>query len=258
MRTVWAILLCLIAPFTAVAQEARTSVIPILMAPVEDAAQVAVKVEKGLRSSKQLRSHELRRARDAMHKGEPVSTAHLRALAQAGDGLAAQRYVRILLSAEPAANPSDIAFYAAQAVGTGRIWTLKPMIEAMHKLSPETEPKERIRKYIRVLYPHAWAGNSLALDALVAFNGEGRLFGPLSDKTRDRILAQSRKNGDGRIELSLAMAILEVEHQSATPDGQALAQARSYLELAQASDHLAVSTPAQNLLRMIEHSYLSL
>lgn len=247
-------MLALLLPAPLAAQEAQRPVIPILVAPAEDTAQLAVKVERGLTSSKRLRSSTLRRARAALHRGEPVSTPNLAALARAGDGLAAQRYVRILLSDKAQADPSDIAYFAAIAVGTGRIWTLKPMIRAMHELSPETEPKERIRKYIRVLYPHAWAGNGLALDALVAFNGEGRLFGPLSDKTRDKILAQARGLGDGRIELSLAMGILEQERASDQPDPKALAQARSYLDLAKASDHLAVSTTAQNLLRMIENT----
>ena len=42
------------------------------------------------------------------------------------------------------------------------------------------------------------AGNVLALDALIVLNGEGRLFGPMSDRTRDRIVAQAEQAGDGR------------------------------------------------------------
>lgn len=253
MRMLLAIGLGLIAPLPLAAQQAKAPVIPILIAPSVESQKVAVTVDRGLQSSKRLRSRALRIARDAMHKGEPISTENLRALGQAGDGLAAQRYVRTLLSDKTQANPSDIAYFAAVAVGTGRVWTLKPMIEAMYQLDPKSEPKERINTYIRVLYPHAWAGNSLALEALVAFNGEGRLFGPLSDKTRDRILAEARALGDGRTELSLAMGILEVQRASDTPDADAIAQAHSYLERAAGSDHLAVSTTAQNLLRMIDN-----
>ncbi|MFC6585187.1 hypothetical protein [Sulfitobacter aestuariivivens] len=177
----------------------------------------------------------------------------MRQLALAGDGLAAQRYARQLISGRVAASPSDIAYFSAIAVGTGRVWTLGPMIEAMHKLDPAQEPRARVRKYIKVLYPYAWAGNALALDALVAFNGEGRLFGPLSDATRDRILSEAQTQGDGRIELGLAMAILESERSKTTPDSSALDQARSYLATAEASGHLAVRTTAQNLLRLMEN-----
>ena len=247
-----AIAAAMIAPQTGTAQQVNGPIIPILVAPAEDTAQVSVTVDRGLRSSKRLRTRALRQARADMQAGQTISTEHLRALANAGDGLAAQRYVRSLMADPATADPSDVAYFSAIAVGTGRIWTLKTMIASMHQLDPKTEPRERIRKYIRVLYPHAWAGNSLALEALVAFNGEGRLFGPLSDKTRDKILAEARESGDGRTELSLAMGILEHERTKSAPDPKAIAEARGFLELAKASDHLAVRTTAENLLRMIE------
>ncbi len=250
----WAACLLLAAlPGVAVAQDFKAPVIPILIGPSEVSNRVSVVVDKGLRSSKRLRTTELRAAREAMHNNEAVSVAHLRALASAGDGLAAQRYVRVLL-ADPAADPSDIAYFSAVAVGTGRIWTLEPMIKAMHRLDPASEPRERVGAYIRVLYPHAWAGNSLALDALVAFNGEGRLFGPLSAKTRKRILDEARKQGDGRIELGLAMGLLEAARAGVQDDPGALEEARGFLKLAAGSDHLAVRTTAENLLRMMESS----
>ncbi|MBU2981405.1 hypothetical protein KO498_06215 [Lentibacter algarum] len=236
----------------ALAQEPTAAIIPNLIAPNHDGAQISVTVTRGLTSNKSLRTSALRRARDAMHKGEHVAADDLRSLAQAGDGLAAQRYVRLLLARDEAANPSDIAYFSAVAVGTGRVWTLRNMVKAMHQLDPKTEPKERITKYIQVLYPHAWAGNTLALEAVTAFNGNGQLFGPLSEKTRLRILEQSRKNGDGRIELGMAMSLLERSRAASTPNPDDLAQARSLLEQASASGHLAVSTSAQNLLRLID------
>lgn len=240
------ILLCLL-PLSATAQE---GVIPNLIAPVESRAQLAVTVDPGLRSSKRL-PRDLIAARAAMHANEQVSAENLRRLAEAGDGLAAQRYVRIL-ETDPDANPSDIAFFAAQAVGTGRIWTLETMVAAMHRLDPAAEPRPRIRKYIQVLYPHAWAGNSVALQAVVDFNGEGRLFGPLTERTRQRIEAEAREQGDGRIELGMAMALLERTRATSAPDPKDLDQARALLEQAEASTHLAVKTTAQNLLRLME------
>jgi len=128
------------------------------------------------------------------------------------------------------------------------------MIKAMQQLDPATEPKDRINAYIRTLYPHAWAGNSLALEALVLFNGKGRLFGPLSDKTRDRILAQAQKQGDRITELRFAMGILETQRAQPQADPDEMAQARAFLQAAATSDHLGVRTTAQNLLRMIEEA----
>ena len=251
MRLLCAASLFLAYAAPALAQEAKTPVIPIIVGTAQETARISVKVDRGLTSSKRLRSAALRRARAQMQEGEQISPEHLRALALARDGLAAQRYVRHLQN-EGGATPSDIAYFAAIAVATGRIWTLKPMIAAMGQLDPKTEPQERINAHIRALYPHAWAGNALALDALVVFNGEGRLFGPLSEATRARILEQAQKQGTGRTEMRMAMAILEAERAKPEPDTARIAQAAEYLKVAAASQHLAVRTTAQNLLRMIE------
>ncbi|MEP5153366.1 hypothetical protein [Planktotalea sp.] len=234
------------------AQQVHVPVIPNLVGQDETNAQISVTVDRGLRSSKRLPTAALRTARTALHDGQAIHASDLRALANAGDGLAAQRYVRLLQAARQSADPSDLAYYSSIAVGTGRIWTLGTMIDAMHKLNPQTEPKARINQYIKVLYPHAWAGNSRALQAVLTFNGEGRLFGPLSDATRDRILAEAREHGDGRLELGMAMGLLEQTRAADRADRNDLIQARNLLELAQRSDHLAVSTTAQNLLRLVD------
>lgn len=234
------------------AQEVYTPIIPSVIAHDLGDTRISVTVDTGLTSNKQLRSAALRNARAAMHGGGDVSPEHLRALAEAGDGLAAQRYVRLLQASDIPPSPSDLAYFSAISVGAGRIWTLKTMIDAMHELDPKSEPRARINKYIRVLYPHAWAGNPLALEAVVAFNGEGRLFGSLSDRTRDRILAESRKHGDGRIELGMALSLLERTRAAESPVPEDLDLAHSLLKLAENSDHLAVKASAQNLLRLMD------
>jgi len=252
VKQAWIAVFVTLAAAPMAAQQAHVPIIPNVIAPDTEGTLISVTVEPGLTNSKRLRSSALRKARTAMHNGDPVYAEDLRALALAGDGLAAQRYVRVLQAGKAAANPSDLAYFSAVAVGTGRIWTIKTMIAAMHELDPETEPRDRIRKYIQVLYPHAWAGNRLALDAVVAFNGEGRLFGPLSDRTRDRILSQSEKNGDGRIELGMAVSLLERARAAETPDKDDLAQAYRLLQRVKSSDHLAVRTSALNLLRLMD------
>lgn len=244
-------LMALVLPCSLAAQQAHVPIIPDLIGTDHGNAQVSVIVDRGLTSNRNLRNS-LRAARNAMHRGDAVSASRLRALANAGDGLAAQRYVRLLLAEEATPDPSDLAFYSAIAVGTGRIWTLRTMIAAMHKLDPAREPRERIRRYIRVLYPHAWAGNTLALQAVLDFNGEGRLFGPLSDKTRARIAVEAAKHGDGRIELSMAVALLERTRAVPTSDPKDLNLARQLLEKSATSAHLAVATSAQNLLLLMQ------
>ena len=239
--TVAAMLMAL--PVAALAQT-----IPVPISDSAETRQISVVVTPGIQSMAQVPSARLRRLRSQMHDGIDIPEAGLRELADLGDGLAAQRYARRLLG-QPDANPSDIAYYAAIAVGTGRVWTVPDMIAAMRRLDPATEPRARIRKYIDVLYAHAWAGNTLALDAVRAFNGEGTLFGPMSDRTRQKVLAQSARNRDGRIELQLALALLEQGSAMSTADR---AQARTYLEQAAGADSLASKTTARNLLLIME------
>ncbi|APX14281.1 hypothetical protein [Tateyamaria omphalii] len=251
MRALAAFVFVLSLPLsTAAAQDLPRSNIPNVIAPAGlEAERVSVVVDRGLTSNKGLRSRALRVARDALHAGEPVAADQLRSLAEAGDGLAAQRYVRLLQAKKAQGTPSDIAYFSAIAVGTGRIWTLGAMIDAMHTLNPETEPKARVRKYIQVLYPHAWAGNRLAFEAVVDFNGAARLFGPLSERTRARILEEAQKQGDGRIELGMAMGLLERATDKDRASGSDLTDARALLQVAVQSKHLGVSTTAANLLQ---------
>ena len=215
----------------------------LLMPPDPADRQISVVVTPGLASNAGL-PDALKLARQAMFDGTEVTPADLRALADRNDGLAAQKYVRLLL-ADPTATPSDIAYYGTIAVGTGRVWSLPAAIDAMRLLDPATEPVERTRAYVRMLYPHAWAGNALAFDAVIDLNGEGRLFGALSEETRAKILAQDAVNGDGRGVMRMALALMSLP--SRTPEQEALID--DYLTRAAAVvDNLAVSVTATNLL----------
>lgn len=240
--------LALLAPVLAAAAlplRAET-VVPALLPfpfPAPAAArQISVTVDKGLTRTARLPTGALRQARRDLLADKVLPDADLRALADHRDGLAAQAYVRRLvkLPVPDAATRSDIAFYASIAVASGRVWTLPEAVAAMLTLDPATEPKARIKTYMAMLYPHAWAGNALAQDALIALNGQGRLFGPMSAKTRNRLLETGRKAGDGRVALQLAMVALR---DPADP-----AFARTCLTEAQASRHLAIRTTAAALL----------
>ncbi len=227
---------------------AQAQNIPLPFANDIEADRISVTVTPGRRNMRGL-SASLIAARKQMHARGPVSDLNLRKLADAGDGLAAQIYVRRLMTSGADIHaPSDVAYYSAIAVGTGRVWTLPDMVKAMTRLDPATEPRSRLRKYIQVLYPYAWAGNTLALDAVVKFNGDGKLFGALSQSTRDKILDQSQRNGDGLIELRMATALLEQPNISRAQQDQA----KDLLQRAQASSHLGVMTAAQNLIGLMD------
>jgi hypothetical protein len=221
---------------------------PLMLPMPADLAtrQISVTVDPGLTRTRSLPTEDLRAARRAMLADEPVTPAQLQALADRRDGLAAQRLVRHLLASGGSA--SDIAHYGSIAVATGRIWSLPAAVAAMRRLDPATEPPERVKGHAAMLYPHAWAGNTAALDALIDLNGEGRLFGPLSDRTRAKIEAQAAQAGDGRSFLHLALVLL----RDPAPDDAIRTRIRDYLVQAQGGTHLGVRTTASALLARLE------
>jgi hypothetical protein len=232
--------LCLM-PATALADQGISPhALSALIPPDRASREISVVVDEGLRRTIDL-PRSLRQARRDMLAGVEIAPDDLRALADRGDGLAALRYSQMLAEAWVPGSESDIAYYSALAVRTGRIWPLADAIEAMLALDPATEPRDRVQLYMQVLYPHAWAGNALALDALIDLNGEGRLFGALSAETLARIEDQAAQAGDGRAYLRLALVFLQSD------DPAAQAGARRYLDLAALSDHLAVRTTAETL-----------
>lgn len=211
-------------------------------APDPAKRQISVKVESGLKSTRKLPTQELRNLRKEMLEGAEISPEGLRALAEFHDGLAAQRYVRYLVA--QGGSDSDIAYFGSIAAATGRVWTLPETIDAMLRLNPATEPPERVKMYMAMVYPHAWAGNSLALDAVALLNGPGLLFGEMSDRTRKQLNDAMQKAGDGRLELLMAMNLMR------DPDRRvrAAAEIRDYLSRATASPVPGIATTARALL----------
>lgn len=230
----------------ALALPAAAQMLALPIPPAEGQNQISVKVTPGLTQTRKLPTAALRQARKDMLAGLDIGDDDLRALADQGDGLAALRYTRRLVASD-AASASDIAYYGSLAVSTGRVWVLPDAVAAMARLDPETEPAERKKTYLAMLYPHAWAGNALALDAVIDLNGEGRLFGAMSEATRQKILEQGEKNGDGRAALRLALPLLHKQGRSATET----AQLQDYLKRARAAGHLAVATTADTMLALL-------
>lgn len=208
--------------------------------------QVSVVVRAGLTNTKKLPTDALRKARKAMLAGTEISDANLKALADRWDGHAAQKYERILVAQSSSTNASDIAYYGTIAVSTGRVWSLPDVIQALGYLDPKTEPADRIKVYGAMLTAHAWAGNSLALDAVIDFNGTGKLLGPMSEATRKKVLAQGAKDGDGRAALHLALALMQQPDRSDADN----ALVKQYLGLAAKGNNLMISTTATNLLAL--------
>ena len=209
-----------------------------------ESAKISVITDTGITRTDQL-PEGLRDLRRSMNNGETLTTDELRALADQGDALAAWNVVKKMRVEGGAA--ADIAHYAATAAGAGRVYALGDMIRSMHRLEPGSVTGARLNHLVRVLYAHAWAGNSKALDAVISFNGEDRLFGPLSDATRTKILEQARTM-DGRVELHFALDLLAKD----TLTEAERRGARNYLKKAQESKNLAVLATAQNLIALMD------
>ena len=247
MRLINSLSAAAIVAVLGLSQAAMVHAMPMTISPDPESTRISVVVKPNLSHTNKLPTRALRDARKAMIAKEPVSEEDLRALADHNDGLAAARYAAILRDRDPVTHASDIAHYYSIAAGTGRIYALKPMIEAMHRLDPETESRERKAQLISVLYPHAWAGNALALDAVIAFNGEGKLFGALSQATRDKIVEHGQ-GGSGRFELKFALEILEAPEKTRAD----LDRARNYLEAASESRILGIQAAAKTLLSRMD------
>lgn len=229
---------------------AQTGVRDIILhiAPDAEASKISVVVTPNLSHTRQLPTPELRAARKDMLADKDISDDLLRGIAMHYDGLAAQKLVDRLVADGAEKHASDIAYFGSIAVSTGRIKSLRPAIAAMMQLDPASEPAERIRVYATMLYGYAWAGNPVALDAVMDLNGEGKLFGPLSEKTRAKIIAQGEAAGDGRVALRLAVGLTD---RADAPMAD-LEQARAYLLQAAAGPHFAVKTTASNLLTILD------
>lgn len=227
---------------------ALAQTLPLTIPADKASRQISVVVDPGLTRTAKLPTEELRQARRDMLAGLDISDENLRALAEKWDGLAAQKFARRLLAQNNPANTSDIAYFASIAISTGRVWTMPEAVQAMAALDPATEPPKRVKVYLNMLTAHAWAGNSLALDALIDLNGEGKLFGPMSAETRKKILAQGAKNGDGRVDLRMAVNLLKQPDLSP----EARAEAIGYLNAAMGSNNFAVKTTAANMLANLQ------
>jgi hypothetical protein len=178
-----------------------------------------------------------------MQDGQEISESDLRTLADLWDGVAALRLVRLLEEKGDRALAADIAWYGTIAVSTGRVWPLEATIAALHELNPATVLEERMTLYRDMLYAHAWAGNSLALDAVIDLNGEGKLFGPMSEETKAKVLEMGDAIGDGRIALRMALALWQNADSLAADD----TLLQDYLDRAIAGNNLVVRTTALNL-----------
>lgn len=211
-----------------------------------DARRIAVTLTRGVRSGRDLSSHALRATRARMVKGQTVGTDALRALADAGDGVAALRLIKRLDAEGRDPAPRNVAHYYGVAASTGRVVGLHGLVRTLKRVDPGATGAARLTRFKNIVMAYARAGNSVAIAAMMEFHDTGRPFGPLPDEIAK--LAASGRGGAEVIALQLAGEMI----QTGWDDAEVLGEARGLLQAARESNSIRVKLIAGNFLPVLE------
>jgi len=211
-----------------------------------EARRIAVTVIRGVRSGRDLPTQHLRNARARMVKGRSIPIADLRALADAGDGVAALRLIRRIEDGDYQVTPGDLAHYYGIAAATGRVVGLTGVVRLLARIDREDIDPKRLRILKDIVMAYAMAGNSVAVRAMMGFHIAERPFGPIPD---DMLRLAERARGIGRDVIALQLASDLI--QSDWDDAAALTRARGYLHDAAQSRSVRVTLIAANLLPVL-------
>ena len=210
-----------------------------------DLVQVDFVFDNKVTRTKDLPSAALQSARKRMVTGGRVSTNELRALADAGDGLAAFRYGKFLQTLVPPSAPGAAAHYFAIAAYTGRSFAVPPLAKLLVEEGSAYRPS-LLTQSLNALTIQAISGNAEAATVLGRMYNDGVPFG------RDLVQAQHylalAGQSDPAAALALGIALLSDPADAALSH----AGARSALGLAASSGNLSARVTAENLLRLID------
>lgn len=215
-----------------------------------DVLQEVVRIEfvfdNAVRRTNDLPTAALRAARRQMISGEYVGPSALRALADAGDGLAAFRYAKLLQESETPDLTGGAAHYYAIAAYTGRDFAVPPLARLLRDEGAGYSAS-RLTHSLNAMTVQALSGNPVAATLLGQMYADGVPFG------RDLVQAQTflgmaPDGGNPRALLQLGMTMMSDAADAASGHPGA----RSALSLAAASEDLSVRVTAENLLRLID------
>lgn len=221
----------------AVAQHAP----PLSLWPVNGVTKVEFVFDNAVRQTNDLPTAHLRALRRQMLAGGSLRFVDLRALADAGDGLAAFRLARVMEDSTMPDTSGTKAHYYSIAAYTGRSFAV-PSLAKLLVAEGAGYSAARLRHGLNAMTVQALSGNGTAATLLGQMYAEGVPFG------RDLALAQqflgmADGGGHPKAALQLGMALM------ADPANQAAA--REALTLAASGADLSVRVTAENLLRLI-------
>ncbi|AQS48590.1 MULTISPECIES: hypothetical protein [Thioclava] len=187
----------------------------------------------------------LQHDRKRMLHDQHLSFAEMRALADAGDGLAAFRYANRLMALDDPSVVGDAALYYASAVFTGRDYALGPLIRILERPDLDVSDKRlhHLENAIRTL---AVQGYTKAREALTGFYESGKPFGYHPERARD-LLLELAESGDGAAAIQIGSKALQ------NPDLVAPERLHSILtHAASDADELGTRTAAKSILAQLD------
>ncbi len=195
--------------------------------------------------TRDLPSLALQAARKSMVTGQNMSSDQLRALADAGDGLAAYRYAKVLQASAKPAKAGAAAHYYAIAAYTGRAFAVAPLVKLLVAEGDRYGPR-LLTQCLNALTIQAKSGNARAAQALGQMYAKGTPFGQDLPQAQ-HFLAMAGQN-DPAAAMKLALALI------ADPADAALdhSGARAALKVAAKGTNLQARVTALNLLRLLD------
>jgi hypothetical protein len=208
----------------------------------------------GVQSTAELADPNLKALRKRMVDGRTLRPAELRALADAGDGLAAFNLAKILDEAaggDATREASNRVHYFSIAVYTGREFAVPPLLRVMRGIDDPVGVlgPVRLKGVEDALIVAARRGSAEAAVGLAVYYAEGTLFGARPDEARALLLSVSGDNSVDSAEAALQLALQAIGPDPSQPANPDLA--REMLEIAASSSDLGVRATAENLQRLL-------
>ncbi|WP_126623148.1 hypothetical protein [Oceaniglobus ichthyenteri] len=211
-----------------------------------EARKISVTLTRGVRSGRDLPTQSLRTTRERMVDDLPVTIDALRALADAGDGIAALRLIAQLEEEGHSAAPENLAHYYGLAASTGRVVGLFGLVRTLKQVDPAKAGPARLRMLQDIVMAYAKAGNPVASAAMMEFHRTGHPFGPMPGA-----IAELATAGQGKSNAVIALQLAGDLIQTGWDDPAALARAQTHLRAAETADSVRIKLIAGNLLPVL-------
>lgn len=210
--------------------------------------QVDFVFDNQVRRTRDLPTAALRAARRQMISGEPIGGNKLRSLADAGDGLAAFRYAKLLQEGREPDLTGAIAHYYAIAAYTGRAFAVAPLARLL-KAEGSGYSESRLRHCRNAMTVQALSGNADAAVLLGEMYADGVPFGQDMLQAQ-QFLAMGAGGDNPKGALNLGVALMNDADDAAADHVGAV----SALRVAASGSDLSVRVTAENLLRLLDAS----